>query len=324
MFHHWWRGVLLAVIVALTPVVGSSPVDITPPLDSNTPGAVLDVLILDIEANATNGTGDSLHRPPFLVELHTATWCLPCRTAEVEVAELEATWSNVAILRHHSSNLDKLSVEASNQTKQDQGIRGYPSIVIEGRWILNGSSQSMDFDDLVANMTSAGMTRNTTPTDNWIHGWSYADGVMDVDIEIGIDDAQVDVYLLMKGVNGGQLGILPDTVVAGVTDVDISQQSSTVSLDLSNSSVSVTGDPGRIVLVVRNPGPAILTPGSDIFVSGDYQSIPPNPSTGSFDMTNPLLFWFALIGGIAFMLPAFQHTLPTLFRKRQGKITEEE
>ncbi|MBD18699.1 MAG: hypothetical protein CMB13_03570 [Euryarchaeota archaeon] len=287
------------------------------------PGAVLDVLILDIEANATNGSGDSLRRPPFLVELHTATWCLPCRAAEVEVAELEATWSNVAILRHHSSNLDTLSVKASNETKQDQGIHGYPSIVVEGRWILNGSSQSVDFDDLIANMTSSGLTRNTTPTDNWIDGWSYGNGVMDVDVRIGMDDVQVDVYLLMKGVNGGQLGILPDTVVAGETDVNVSQ-SSTVSLNLSGTSISMTDDPGRIVLVVRNPGPAILTPGSDIFVSGDYQSVPPNPSTGSFAMSNPFLFWLALVGGVAFMLPAFQHTVPTLFSKRQSKIDEEE
>ena len=51
MSHHWWRSVLLAVLVALTPIVGSTPVDITSPLDSNSPGAVLDVLILDIEAN---------------------------------------------------------------------------------------------------------------------------------------------------------------------------------------------------------------------------------------------------------------------------------
>lgn len=323
MSHHWWRSVLLAVLVALTPVVGSTPVDITPPLDSNSPGAVLDVMILDIEANATNGTGDSLRRPPFLVELHTATWCLPCRTAEAEVAELESIWSNVAILRHHSSNLDTLSVEASNETKKNQGVRGYPSIVVEGRWILNGSSQSADFGDLIANITSAGLTRNTTPEDNWIEGWSYSDGVMDVDIAIGMNDVQVDVYLLMEGINGAQLGILPDTVVAGETDVDLSQGSK-VSLNLSGASISVTDDPGRIVLVVRNPGPAILTPGSDIYVSGDYQAIPPNPSGGSFVISNPFFFWFALLGGIAFMLPAFQHTVPTLFRKGQSKADEEE
>ena len=323
MSHHWWRGVLLAVLVALTPVVGSTPVDITGPLDTTTPGDVLDVLILDIEANATNGTGDSLRRPPFLVELHTATWCIPCRTAETEVAELEAVWSSVAILRHHSSDLDILSVEASNQTKQNQGIRGYPSIVVEGRWILNGSSQSRDFEDFIANMTSAGLTRNTTPNANWINGWSYSDGVMDVDFEVGMDDVQVDVYLLMNGVNGRELGILPDTVVAGVTDVDLSQ-GSTASLNLSGASISVTNDPGRIVLVVRNPGPAILTPASDIFVSSDYQSVPPSPSGGSFAVSNPFLFWFALLGGIAFMLPALQHTVPTLFRKQRLKIGEEE
>ena len=77
-------------------------------------------------------------------------------------------------------------------------------------------------------------------------------------------------------------------------------------------------------LIHFNPGPAILTPGSDIFVSGDYQSVPPNPSTGSFAMSNPFLFWLALVGGVAFMLPAFQHTVPTLFSKRQSKIDEEE
>jgi len=146
---------------------------------------------------------------------------------------------------------------------------------------------------------------------------------MDVDIEIGMDDVQVDVYLLMNGVNGRELGILPDTVVAGVTDVDLSQ-GSTASLNLSGASISVTNDPGRIVLVVRNPGPAILTPASDIFVSSDYQSIPPNPSGGSFAISNPFLFWFALLGGIAFMLPALQHTVPTLFSKRRTKIGEEE
>ena len=47
------------------------------------------------------------------------------------------------------------------------------------------------------------------------------------------DDVRVDVYLLMKGVNGGQLGILPDTVVVGETDVNLSQ-SFIVSLNLSD------------------------------------------------------------------------------------------
>ena len=99
---------------------------------------------------------------------------------------------------------------------------------------------------------------------------------------------------------------------------------STVSLNLSGASISVTDDPGRIVLVVRNPGPAILTPASDIFVSSDYQSVPPSTPGGSFAASNPFLFWIALLGGIAFMLPALQHTVPALFRKRRTKIGEEE
>ena len=308
---------LLAALLILPSSIVADPVEVDDSLGLDSPGRIVDAVVLDI--NGTEGNGENFRRSPLVIELHTATWCDPCRPAEVELNELLNVWPNLIALHHHSSTFDPLSIEASNQTKISQHVLGYPTLVIDGRWSLNGSNQSQDLFDLVAEITSEGGTRSSAPSDIIIGNWSINNTLISVDINISSPTLQVDVFYVVDGVNHAPLGLLSDVVVAGKVDVNVN---STVNISLNGSRISSTGDNGQLVVVVRNPGEVKLVSGSDRMLYDGFQLSPNNsPPRSLFDEIT-WLEWLILLGGVAALLPALQHTFPLLWSRR--KSDEEE
>ena len=308
---------LLAALLILPSSIVAAPVEVDDSLGLDSPGRIVDAVVLDI--NGTEGNGENSRRSPLVIELHTATWCDPCRLAEVELNELLNVWPNLISLHHHSSTFDPLSIEASNQTKISQHVLGYPTLVIDGRWSLNGSNQSKDLFDLVAEITSEGGTRSSAPSDIIIGNWSINNTLISVDINVSFPTLQVDVFYVVDGVNHAPLGLLSDVVVAGKVDVNVN---STVNISLNGSRISSTGDNGQLVVVVRNPGEVKLVSGSDRMLYDGFQLSPNNSPPRSLFDESTWLVWLILLGGVAALLPALQHTFPLLWSRR--KSDEEE
>ena len=308
---------LLAALLILPSSIVATPVEVDDSLGLDSPGRIVDAVVLDI--NGTEGNGENSRRSPLVIELHTATWCDPCRPAEVELNELLNVWPNLISLHHHSSTFDPLSIEASNQTKINQHVLGYPTLVIDGRWSLNGSNQSQDLFDLVAEITSEGGTRSSSPSDIIIGNWSINDAIISVDINVSYSTLQVDVFYVVDGVNHVPLGLLSDVVVAGKVDVDVN---STVNISLNGSRISSIGDNGQLVIVARNPGEAELVSGSDRLLYDGFQLAPNNSLPRSLFDESTWLVWLILLGGVAALLPALQHTFPLLWSQR--RLDEEE
>ena len=204
-------------------------------------------------------------------------------------------------------------------TKINQHVLGYPTLVIDGRWSLNGSNQSQDLFDLVAEITSEGGTRSSSPSDIIIGNWSINDAIISVDINVSYSTLQVDIFYVVDGVNHVPLGLLSDVVVAGKVDVDVN---STVNISLNGSRISSIGDNGQLVIVARNPGEAELVSGSDRLLYDGFQLAPNNSLPRSLFDESTWLVWLILLGGVAALLPALQHTFPLLWSQR--RLDEEE
>lgn len=310
---------LLATLLLLPPSILGEPIDVDDSLGIDSPGRIIDAVLVDLNSNATEGDGENARRGPLVIELHTATWCSPCRPAETQLNEMLNVWPGLIALHHHSSITDPLSVIASNETKIHQGVHGYPTLVIDGRWVLNGTNQTQDLFDLVAEITSEGGARSSSPADNRIENWSIENSVISVNLNVSDPTLRVDVFLVVDGVNHVPLGLLSDTVVAGQTDVDVN---STVYISLNGSRASSIGDSGKLVMVIRNPGAAELIEGSDRPLYDGFFSTPPVFSEPTLFEENKWIMWLVLFGGIAALLPALQHTFPLLWSRR-GSNEEE-
>ena len=140
-----------------------------------------------------------------------------------------------------------------------------------------------------------------------------------VDINVSFPTLQVDVFYVVDGVNHAPLGLLSDVVVAGKVDVNVN---STVNISLNGSRISSTGDNGQLVVVVRNPGEVKLVSGSDRTLYDGFQLAPNNSPPRSLFDESTWLVWLILLGGVAALLPALQHTFPLLWSRR--KSDEEE
>jgi thiol-disulfide isomerase/thioredoxin len=234
------------------------------------PGAILAALRIELP-EALSPSADSAaaaaevdaasHVPPLVVELHTATWCQPCRPAEQEVGNLSATWPAVAGIAHHSSDaiLDELSTTASRDARTKLGAYGFPTILLNGVWALNGSTQSRDLSSLVGNVTAAGGLLNSPSRIDRIallsNGWQWNSTEERLSINwslagsdvnsMNFSNATIEAYLIRDGVDGGTLGFLPDVVVAG-SSIALDANGSKVSLGAEdpNASASANGSEG--------------------------------------------------------------------------------
>jgi len=248
---------VLTGVVAERFVEGRGEADVSPGTDATAamagPGAILAALSIELplalsqsaDAAADASEVDAAsYVPPLVVELHTATWCQPCRPAEQEVGNLSATWPAVAGIAHHSSDaiLDELSTSASRDARAKLGAYGFPTIVLNGVWALNGSTQSRDLSSLVGNVTAAGGLLNSPSRIDRIallsSGWQWNSTEERLSIDwslagsernsMNFSNATIEAYLIRDGVDGGRLGFLPDVVVAG----------SSIALDANGSEAS--------------------------------------------------------------------------------------
>ena len=148
---------------------------------------------------------------------------------------------------------------------------------------------------------------------------SIENNVVSVDVNVSDPNVRVDIFIVVDGVNHVPLGLLSDTVVAGKTNVD---HNSTVRISLNGSRVSSIGDTGQLVMVVRNSGNPELIAASDRPLYDGFQLAPPSSVESSLFEPNTWIVWLVMLGGVAALLPALQHTFPVLWER--SKSNEEE
>lgn len=245
---------------------------------------------------------------PHLVELHTATWCIPCRTAEAEVTELETWWPAVEIIALHSSldSPDQLATNVSREVYDRYQLGGYPTIVVDGNWILMGENQATDLQSLLSNLTE-----NDRPLQE----------ALTLDYDWVLDGENFSISWNSTSQYYATLDLI-------ITQNEVPWPGTTVTLDnvvrggLSNLSkvgngafnVNLTGG-GDLTLttILRIEGNATLQPGSEIpLTSGLPDSWTNSPSSQS--LSPQFIAGFTIFLLIIAVIP-MRHTLPVLWRK---------
>jgi len=307
---------LAAMLIFLSPIISvglvSTPVSAESQTTDFAPGEVVMVMTMPI----SNGSGNSSNaeHAPHLVELHTATWCAPCRVAEDEVNELDSWWPDVKTISLHPSleSPDELATSVSSEIYQKYNLSGYPSIIVDGHWTLLGDKQAIDLQSLLSNLSENNLPKQGAA--NLEFSWQMASDNVTINWNLTSQtDVHVDFLISQDGVVWpGTTQTLDKVVRSGLTNLT-GQNEQTFSLNQSGSgNLSLTA-------IVRVSGDVNLEAGSEIpLFSGlpDTWSEPESVRTLSpkfIAVFSVLLFLLALI--------PMRHTVPVLFRKQQPPLS---
>jgi len=137
------RLLLLFLILALIPIGG-----IAENAENTENTVLLDVHVLD----STCLTEESCNswRVENLVEYFGADWCEPCKEVEEEISNIDSNQS--VIIQHHPSTSDQTFFNQSKMKFENQyRLLFIPSIVINGKSLLTGSSQALEINQVLEN-----------------------------------------------------------------------------------------------------------------------------------------------------------------------------
>lgn len=178
---------MLLVLTLLVVSVGSGPAAVAADASGSGPGVEVPGLLggVEVPANSTAPLVDGV-AVDHLLEVWSATWCLPCLDAEAELLALEASGSlvDIAVLEWHPWNdsVDGLGIPAAEERKAVHEVVGFPTVVAGGDWALLGGPGSAYLGVLVENLTS----HDAPAPERWprIVAMSTANDSLDLVIEI--------------------------------------------------------------------------------------------------------------------------------------------
>ena len=278
-------------------------------------GAVVAAFVMELEGQSGNNSEAVF--APHIVELFTATWCIPCRTAEQEVGELEVWWPAVLVLAQHSStnSPDELATEQSAGLKDYYGIGGYPTLLIDGHWTLLGEEQSKDLQSLLTNLSDAGLVVSSP---EFSLNWSRTGSTISADWSyVGGGNYSLDLLVVQDEVKWPNTIMAIDEIVTG----GVTNRSMNGSAEFE---ISSAGSNTRLVAIIRVTGEPVTRTGSDTPVFGSLpNSWTPPPEVRS--ISGKAVFGITVVLVIVALVP-MRHTLPVLWRKSgppAAKIEEE-
>ena len=191
-------------------------------------GYIVDVIVIDLQCEENH---TCVSRPSNIVEYFGADWCTEC--PEVETQLSETSNQSALILSHRPSSIDKVWLQESRDRFLDvYGLCCFPTLIIDGHYILGGPTQSRELDGLLFESIS-----------------NYS----------GITNASLDNNTLtIEGSFGGQI-----LDVWTVTSTSKLTNKVTNHTNLSETNlVDVDGE--KLVIVVSQPGFITLVPGSSM------------------------------------------------------------
>ena len=268
-------------------------------------GRVIAALVMPL--GGQSGNSSEAVFAPHLVELHTATWCVPCRTAEREVGELGQWWPAVLAISHHSSvnSPDELATEQSAGLKEYYGFDGYPTLLVDGYWTLRGETQSVDLQDLLTNLSQTGL-QDSAPELNL--SWQRVGSGVSANWTYSADGAHtLDLLVVHDGVDWPNTAVTLDGIVTGgVTNLSMN--------GTAEFEVNSTGGNPRLVAIIRVAGEPVTEPGTETPFSGTLQNSWSPPSE-SRTLSGKTIFTITLVL-VGLALIPMRHTLPVLWRKK--------
>ena len=196
-------------------------------------GYIVDVIVLDLECEENQ---TCVSRPSNIVEYFGADWCTEC--PEVEQQLQEDSNNSALILSHRSSSSDDYWLQESKDRFLDvYGLWGYPTLAIDGHYILAGPTQSRELGALLSESIS-----------------NYS-GISNVSLE--------NNSLYVEGeFNGSIIDVWTVNSTTNLTNMAVSHT------NLSETNI-VNIDGEKLVIVVSHPGFIALVSGSSM-PANDY------------------------------------------------------
>jgi len=201
--------------------------------ENDSEGYIVDVIVIDLQCEENQ---TCVSRPSNIIEYFGADWCAKC--PEVETQLNETSNQSALILSHRPSSDDDFWLQESRDRFLNvYGLWGYPTLIIDGHYILAGPTQSRELDGLLfesisnySGITNASLDNNT------------------LTIEGSFDGQIIDVWTVSS----------TSKLTNNVTN----------HTDLSETNlVDVDGE--KLVIVVSQPGFITLVPGSSM-PANDY------------------------------------------------------
>ena len=312
MLRKWSAPLVCALLLAsLTPLVTGGEID-----EGSHPGELVNAIELPIDWETFQGDGSAAVSVPHVVELHTATWCLPCRSVESEMGDLASWWPAVLVIAEHSSvdSPDPLALEESQQLKQHYDVTGWPTLIVDGHWKLLGESQSPDLTSLLSNLTAEGADLPLAGAPALaIDSWSR--DCLDCDITVGWNvsgdggEYLLDIMVVQDRMHTTALTL--DDVLRGAEVLRPVNGNETGSTTLAVN-LSEGGEDARLVLLLRRAGTPETEAGSQTPLASALPAEWFAPREREETDSTMILLIGALL--LVLMVPAFRHTVPALFR----------
>ena len=175
--HDNMRAVLLAglfVSLVLLPSLASSHGI----QGAHSEGYVADVIVVDLncEENQT-----CVSRPSHIVEYFGADWCDECPKVEEQLRNM--TDDSVVTISHRPSTSDDFWLqESKDRFLEVYGLWGYPSVAVDGHYILAGPTQARELDTLISDYDSnySGITNVSLTEDNITLGGNFTNMTVDI------------------------------------------------------------------------------------------------------------------------------------------------
>jgi len=226
------RGIIMAfllVMVVFLPAFGTShgiP-------GAHSEGYIADVIVVDLSCEENH---TCVNRPNHIIGYYGADWCDECPEVESQLENMSD--DSVVTISHRPSSSDDFWLQASKDRFLDvYGLWGYPTIAVDGHYILAGPTQARDLDSLIAGYDSnySGITNVTLNGSN-------------ISIEANLTNMSIDIWTITSS------GEIPN-LVANHTNYS------------APTSVDINGD--KLVIVLSRPGFIALISGSSM-PANDY------------------------------------------------------
>ncbi len=196
-------------------------------------GYIVDIIVIDLDCEENE---TCVSRPSNIVEYYGADWCEEC--PEVEQQLNETSNQSAIILSHRPSSTDDFWLpESRDRFLEVYGLWGYPTLAIDGHYILAGPTQSRELDILLSDSISnySGITNVSLDYNN-------------LTVEGEFEGQNIDVWTISS--NSKHINMVTNHT------------------NLSESNlVSIDGE--KLVIVVSHPGYIALVSGSNL-PANDY------------------------------------------------------
>ena len=278
------------ILIASMPVCGSGIIEI----ESQEEVAIVFAIEVPLD-------GGEIRQNDHIVELFTATWCLPCRTAEIAAEALSDSHTNTTVVKLHSSNLsDEQFIQSARERMIHAGVDGYPTFIVDGQWRLISRAQANEVDDLLDALPDSLGTVS-------LEGNATKSGGV---IQVELNSTEVDVELDLWVIDDEKENL----AIAGEFNQTWNGSSQSWTIAVNNGTKMIEAD--YVLIIGRTPGHVELMDASSTFPTD--QTIPTN------DEANGRLALFVGILIFLLMAPAMMTTVQRLPSLLNIKSNEEE